>query len=500
MNRTRWTKVVAAGITTAFVLAACGSSSKSATPTTAGGAATTTAAGGPSSTAAGNGSSTTTGGSETTGTSTTKMGLIDGVYKGSGGFSIDPKKCPSDWNPKQGISDTEIDLFASLPTSGPFAGFGLLTQGANAYFKVINDAGGIGGRKIVLEAKDDGYAPDKTKTNVDEALGSNKYASLAVVLGTANNLAIWDKTNDECMPQLLNATGAAQWGDVEHHPWTTGMQLDYFTEAALWAKWLLKEHPEAKTVAEVTFNNDFGKSYAAGFKNAIKGSDLKVVDSELHEPTAPNLTNQFTTMAASKADVVLIETSGVFCTQAMSEIEKNTSWHPIVIMSGTCASLTQFFKPLIDQGLTGKDTFLVQNYKDPNDPANADDPIVKQFHDTMTAQGLDPKQTTYATGWIFAWYMVDILKNAATYEGGLDRGNIILAARDVQETNPWLINGLTSKTNGLKDAYLTEGGQMVQYKVTDPKQFGTFVHSGDLINLEGQLGTYATVVKALAGS
>ena len=200
------------------------------------------------------------------------VGLIDGVYKGTSGFEIDPKNCPSDWDPKQGITDTEIHLFDSLPTSGPLAGFGLLADGAKAYFKYINDNGGIEGRQIILDTKDDGYKPDQTKTNVDEALGSKKYASLFVTLGTPNNLAVWDETNDECMPQLLNGTGAAQWGDVENHPWTSGMQLDYFTAASLWATWLQKEHPDKTKVAELTFNSDFGQSYHNGFAYAIKGT------------------------------------------------------------------------------------------------------------------------------------------------------------------------------------------------------------------------------------
>ena len=168
-------------------------------------------------------------------------------------------------------------------------------------------------------------------------------------------------------------------------------------------------------------------------------------------------------------------------------------------MSGTCGSLNQFFKPLIDQGLTGKDTYLIQNFKDVNDPANQSDPIVQLYQKTMTDQGLDYHVTTYATGWIYAWYMVDILKNAATYEGGLDRGNIMLAARNIHETNPFLLNGLTGIMDGTKDAYLTEGGQMVQYKITDPKALGTYAVAGDLIDLEGQLGTYATV-QAVAGA
>jgi len=292
--------------------------------------------------------------------------LIDGVYKGTSGFELDPADCPEDWDPHQGITDSEIKLFVSLPKAGPFAGFGLLADGYNSYFKTINDAGGIDGRKITLDVKDDGYQPDKTKSNVDEALGSNKYAALFAVLGTANNIAVWDETNDECMPQLFNATGAPQWGDVENHPWTTGMQLDYFSEAGLWAEYLEKQYPQGVKVAAVTFNNDFGQSYAKGFKKAIEGTNIQLVKEELHDASAPNLTNQFTSLAASDADVLLVETTGSFCTQAMAEVERG-AWKPQVIMSLTCQSLSQFFKPLIDQGLTGANTHLVLTVKDPND-------------------------------------------------------------------------------------------------------------------------------------
>src|SRR6185312_6573978 len=186
------------------------------------------------------------------------------------------------------------------------------------------------------------------------------------------------------------------------------------------------------------------------------------------------------------------------CTQAMAAVERQTNWHPLVIMSLTCGSLNQFFKPLIDQGLTGKDTYLILTGKDVNDPKNQTDPAVVDYKTTLTAQGLDPNLTTYASGWYGAFYMANVLKKAATFQGGLDRGNIILAARDITETMPLTISGLTTVTNGLKDAYLTEGGQMVQYKVTDPKQLGTFQTVGDLINLEGQLGTYKTVLDASA--
>ena len=94
---------------------------------------------------------------------------------------------------------------------------------------------------------------------------------MLTVIGTPNNLAVWDASNDECMPQLLNGTGAPQWGDVANHPWTTGMQLDYASEAGLWAQWLQTEHPDVTPVAAVTFNNDFGKRYVSGFDRFDRG-------------------------------------------------------------------------------------------------------------------------------------------------------------------------------------------------------------------------------------
>ena len=421
--------------------------------------------------------------------------VSDTLYKGKGDFSLDMSKCPKDYNINQGISDKEIKLFISLPKSGPLAGFGILADGANSYFKYTNDNGGIGGRKITLDIKDDVYQADKTKANVTEAIASQKYASLVTVLGTPNNLAIWDDTNKECMPQILNGTGAAQWGDVDGHPWTTGMQLDYTSEAIIWASFVKKEYPNGAKVGMLTYNNDFGLSYSKGFKAAIKGSNATVVKEELHEATAPNLTNQFTNLESALPDVILLQTTGAFCVQAMGELEKR-GYKGKVIMSSTCASLSQYFQPLIDQGLTGKDTYIVQTFKDVNDSEFKDDAFVKLFHSVAKAQGLDDKQSTYATGWIFAWFAVEILKEASTYNGGLTRPNIMLAARGVDGTMPLLLPGLTSKMDGINDGYMIEGGRIARYRVTDPKQLGTFFPQGAVINNEGQLGTYK---KSLAG-
>ncbi len=506
MKKHRWIVPTSLLVTVGLVAAACGGDNKS------GGAAATTAA--PATTAAAAaattspaGATTTAGGAATTAAAAGAEGPVvpaagsgkygqdptnKDLYVGPSGFNVDVSKCPSDWNINQGITSSEIDVFASYPKSGPLAGFALLYDGMQAYYDYVAQNGGIDGRKIVLTGKDDQYAPAATKTNSDEALAADKYAVFNTMLGTPNNLGIWDDTNRECMPQLLNGTGAAQWGDVENHPWTTGMQLDYFSEAGLWAEWLKTKFPNGVKVASITFNSDFGQSYLKGFKHAIQGTNIQLVGDFEHDPTAPNLDNVYTSAAATGADVLLLQTSGTFCTQGMADVEKG-SWHPTVIMSGTCASKGQFFQPLLDQGLTGKDTYTILNFKDPLDPANASDPIVVLYNDVMKKAGLDPTKSTYFTGWIFGWYMVETLKEAASYKGGLNRANIMLAARAIQQSNPILFNGLTSKMDGLKDAYLTEGGQMQKYTITDPKKLGNWVPDGPLINNEGKLGTYATV-------
>ena len=176
----------------------------------------------------------------------------------------------------------------------------------------------------------------------------------------------------------------------------------------------------------------------------------------------------------------------------MADIEKG-SWHPVVIMSGTCALKGQFFQPLIDQGLTGKDTYTILNLKDPLDPANANDPFIQTYMDVMKKAGLDPTKSTYFTGLDLRVVHDRDPEGGGQLQGRPEPGQHHAGGPGHPADNPALFTGLTSKMNGLKDAYLIEGGQMVKYTVTDPKKLGDFVPDGRLINNEGKLGTYATV-------
>jgi ABC-type branched-subunit amino acid transport system substrate-binding protein len=511
-------RIVGAVVATCLVVPACGdddtstastgaaASSAGPSATEATGSSVTESTAGSAPTTAG--SATTTGGSTSVpgagaapkpnDTPASELGLIDGVYKGTSGFTIDPQDCPEDWDAHQGITDTEIRFMMSLPRSGPLAGFGAIGDGVESYFEYVNSQGGVDGRQLKLDIKDDGYLPDRTKSNVDEAIESRSYAAFSNILGTPNVGAIRDVTEDECMPNLFVATGGPQWGDPENYKFTIGGAGNYWTEAALWANWLQTEHPDLTSIATVTFNNDFGHVYLDALPASIEGTPLKIVGSETHEATEPNLDNQLTSLAATRADVLIIETAAAFCTQALATMERQTAWKPLIILSSACGSPSNIFQPLIDQGLTGADAYFETYYKDVNDPAMQSDPAVVEYQKAVTAQGLDPHNTSYALGWLYGWSTVEALKRAATFQGGLDRGNIMLGARALNENNPMFYPGITTYTDGLKDAYTAEGGQMVQYTVTDKTKLGTLVPVGALQNLEGQLGTYATVDGASA--
>ncbi|MFD2349629.1 ABC transporter substrate-binding protein [Nonomuraea ferruginea] len=197
-----------------------------------------------------------------------------------------------------------------MPHSGPLAAYGYIGDGLKNYLSYVNANGGVGGRTIQLDILDDHYQPDLTRKNVDKAIQENKYAASVAILGSSNNGAIRDVMNDECMPHLLVASSEDRWGDVENYPWTTGMGLNYGNEAGLWKRWISDKYPDGATVAVVAMNNDFGKAYEAAFTDAAEGSNIKIVAKELIDPSAPNMTDQLTSAAASKAQVAIFAVAG----------------------------------------------------------------------------------------------------------------------------------------------------------------------------------------------
>src|SRR3954452_9328670 len=176
-----------------------------------------------------------------------------------------------------GVTKDTIKLGGSYPFSGPASAYGTIGRAAKAHFDWVNSKGGVNGRKIEFKTLDDGYDPARAVSNARRLVTQENVFALFNTLGTANNLAIWDYTNQQKVPQVYVATGASEFGeDPDKHPFTIGWQPDYVSEAKTYADFLKKEKPNAK-VAVLYQNDSFGENLTGGFEDAIKGSNIKVV-------------------------------------------------------------------------------------------------------------------------------------------------------------------------------------------------------------------------------
>ncbi|MBV9982235.1 ABC transporter substrate-binding protein, partial [Bradyrhizobium sp.] len=188
-----------------------------------------------------------------------------------------------------GASDTEIKVGNIMPYSGPASAYGIIGKTEAAYFKKINAEGGINGRKINFISYDDGYSPPKTVEQARKLVESDEVLFIFNSLGTPPNTAIHKYMNSKKVPQLFVATGATKWNDPKEFPWTMGWQPNYQSETQIYAKIILKEHPNAK-IAVLYQNDDYGKDYLKGFKDGLgaQGQSL-IIATESYETTEPTI-------------------------------------------------------------------------------------------------------------------------------------------------------------------------------------------------------------------
>ncbi|MGB7223740.1 MAG: ABC transporter substrate-binding protein, partial [Bradyrhizobium sp.] len=202
-----------------------------------------------------------------------------------------------------GATDTEIKIGNIMPYSGPASAYGVIGKTEAAYFKMINDAGGINGRKIDFISYDDGYSPPKTVEQARKLVESDEVLFIFNSLGTPPNSAIQKYMNAKKVPQLFVATGATTWNDPKDFPWTMGWQPSYQSETRIYAKYILKEKPNAK-IAVLYQNDDYGKDYLKGLKDGLgqKAASM-IVAEESYETTEPTIDNHLVRLKASGADI-----------------------------------------------------------------------------------------------------------------------------------------------------------------------------------------------------
>jgi branched-chain amino acid transport system substrate-binding protein len=343
-----------------------------------------------------------------------------------------------------GVTDTEIKIGQTMPYSGPASAYGVIGRTEAAYFKMINEQGGINGRKINLISLDDAYSPPKTVEQVRRLVEDEKVAFCFQTLGTPPNLAIRQYLNDNKVPQLFVSTGASVFSDPEHFPWTMGYNPNYQTEAHIYAKDVLATKPDGK-IALLYQNDGFGKDYLKGLQDQL-GADHAgmIVKTASYETSEPTVDSQVVTLQGSDADILVIAATPKFAAQAIRK-SFDLGWNATRYLSNVSPSIATVLKPA---GLDKSKGLITSGYvKDPTDETLKDDPGIKEWRafcdKYMSDKEFIDVNATYAFG--AAMVMVHVLKQCGN---DLSRENVMKQAANIQGLQvPILLNGMTINTS-----------------------------------------------------
>src|SRR5476649_1517304 len=275
-----------------------------------------------------------------------------------------------------GASATEIKIGHTNPYSGPASAYGVEGQLYQAFFKALNESGGIGGRKITFITYDDAYSPPKTVEMVRKLVEEDKVLLCFNTLGTPCNTAIHKYMNQKKVPQLYVATGASKWGNPKDFPWTMGYQPDYHTEGAIYGKHILANVPDAR-IGVLMQNDDFGKDYVDGFKKGLGGETGRIAKLVTYEVTDPTVDSQIIQLKDSGANVFFNISTPKFAAQAIRKAA-DLAWKPAHYLSNVSASVTSVMKPAGCENSQGIITAAYQ--KDPTDKRWDDDADMKTWH------------------------------------------------------------------------------------------------------------------------
>jgi branched-chain amino acid transport system substrate-binding protein len=333
-----------------------------------------------------------------------------------------------------GVTDTEIKIGQTMPYSGPASAYGVIGRTEAAYFKMINEQGGINGRKINLISLDDAYSPPKTVEQVRRLVEDEKVAFLFQTLGTPSNLAIRQYLNDNKVPQLFVATGAAAFADPQHFPWTMGYNPNYQTEAHIYGKEILKTKPDGK-IAVLYQNDGFGKDYLIGLKAELADHAGMIVKEASYETSEPTVDSQVVTLQGSGADIFIIAATPKFAAQAIRK-SFDLGWNATRYLSNVSPSIATVLKPA---GLEKSKGLITAYYgKDPTDARWKDAPDLKAWQafcdKYMSQKEFIDANATYAFS--AASTMAQVLKQCGN---DLSRDNVMKQAANVKDFEPPMV-------------------------------------------------------------
>ena len=358
-----------------------------------------------------------------------------------------------------GASDTEIKIGNIMPYSGPASAYGVIGKMEEAYFKMINDQGGINGRKITFITYDDGYSPPKAVEQARKLVESDEVLLIFGPLGTPSNSAIQKYLNAKKVPQLFVATGATKFGEPKEFPWTMGWQPAYQSESRVYAKHLLATKPDAK-IAILYQNDDFGKDMLKGLKDGLGAKASQIIAEDSYEVSEPTIDSHIIKLKASGADVFVSFTTPKFAAQAIKKVAE-LGWKPMYIQSNVGASVGSVLKPA---GFENAQGILSAAYaKDGADPQWDNDEGMKKFYAFLAkyAPDMNKADGSVVYGYGQAQTLVQVLKQAGD---NLTRENIMKQAANLKDFVPdTLLPGVKINTSPT-DFYPIDQLQIMQFK------------------------------------
>ncbi|WP_395714420.1 ABC transporter substrate-binding protein [Reyranella sp.] len=366
-----------------------------------------------------------------------------------------------------GATDKEIKLGHTNPYSGPASAYGVIGKGLEAYWKSVNERGGINGRMIKFITLDDGYSPPKTVEVVRQLVEQDKVLCTFNTLGTPTNTAIHKYMNQKKVPMLFVATGASKWGKPKEFPWTMGYQPDYHTEGVIYAKHVLANVKDPK-VGVLMQNDDYGKDYWEGFKEGMGKEAGRIVKHVTYEVTDPTVDSQVIQLKDSGANVFFNISTPKFAAQSIRKAA-DIGWKPAHYLNNVSASVASVMKPA---GFENSQDIITAAYlKDPTDKQWENDAEMKAWREWMTKYmpGANQADANYIFAFSVAFLMEQTLKKCGDL---LTRENVMKQAANHQKLRvPLLLPGITVSTSPT-DFYPVQSVQLQRFKGETWELFG----------------------------
>jgi branched-chain amino acid transport system substrate-binding protein len=342
-----------------------------------------------------------------------------------------------------GVTDTEIKIGTTTPYSGPASAYAAGAISATAYFAMINDQGGINGRKINYISLDDAYSPPKTVEQIRRLIESDEVLFLVNPVGTATNMAVVKYINQKKVPHLFIGTGATVFNDPEHYPWTMSWTPHYASEGEIYAHYILANKPNAK-IGILSQNDDLGRDYLLGFKRGLGDRAASmIVSQQTYNTSDPTVDSQVVSLKASGADVFLIFSVPKFAAQAIRKAY-DIEWHPQEFVSSVGSSIAGAIKPAGFEAAKGIISAAYQ--KDPHDPQWKDDPGMQAWNAWMDKYNPHVDKSDYYApyGYNIGYAVVQILKQCGD---NLTRENVMKQAEHLDMAPPLLLPGIRLQTS-----------------------------------------------------